>query len=59
MTGKPINLNTVRKARKKAAAEKTAADNRVKFGLSKAQKKAATHAQSKLTKTVESHKREP
>jgi hypothetical protein len=34
----PINLNKARKARNRAAAEKQAAENRVLFGRSKAEK---------------------
>ncbi len=37
----PINLNRVRKARDKAAAKVQAAENRVRFGRTRAEKDAA------------------
>lgn len=39
--GEIVNLNKVRKARAKAEAEKTAHDNRIRFGRTKAEKEAA------------------
>lgn len=45
-----INLNRARKAKARADGEKTAAENRVKFGRSKAEKQAAAAEAARLTR---------
>jgi hypothetical protein len=54
----PINLNTARKAKLKAAAKDAAAENRVKFGRTKAQKTATRVLADRLAQEVDAHKRE-
>lgn len=58
MTDQPINLNKARKARARAAAKQAAAENRVKFGRTRAEKTSekATHATA--AKTLDFHRRE-
>jgi hypothetical protein len=55
----PINLNKVRKAKAKSEAKTLAAENRAKFGRTRAQKTAAQAEADKLAREVEGHKREP
>ncbi len=54
----PINLNKARKAKARIDKEKRAAENRVKYGRTKAQKSADLQAKKTLTKTVDGAKRE-
>jgi hypothetical protein len=52
-----VNLNKARKAKAKSDAHALAAENRVKFGRTKAQKAAAQAEADKLAREVEGHKR--
>jgi hypothetical protein len=54
----PINLNKARKAKAKSAAKMLAAENRAKFGRTRAQKTIALAEAAKLAREVEGHKRE-
>jgi hypothetical protein len=54
----PINLNRVRKAKAKSEAKTLAAENRAKFGRTKAEKSAAQAETDKLTREVDGHKRQ-
>ncbi len=54
----PINLNRARKAKAKSEAKTLAAENRAKFGRTKAQKAVAQAEADKLAREVEGHKRE-
>lgn len=56
--GDIVNLNKARKARAKADAEKKAADNRAKFGMTKAEKQKIADEKDRLARHVEGHKRE-
>jgi len=51
-----INLNQFRKAKQAAQKKTKAAENAVKFGRTKAQKKAEQNAQSLLEAHLEGHK---
>ncbi len=51
-----INLNQFRKAKQAAQKKTKAAENVVKFGRTKAQKKAEQNAQSRLDAHLEGHK---
>ena len=51
-----INLNQFRKAKQAAQKKTKAAENAVKFGRTKAQKKAEQNAQSGLDTHLEGHK---
>ena len=51
-----INLNQFRKAKQAAQKKTKAAENAVKFGRTKAQKKAEQNAQSVLDAHLEGHK---
>ncbi len=51
-----INLNQFRKAKQAAQKKTEAAENAVKFGRTKAQKKAEQNAQSRLDAHLEGHK---
>ena len=51
-----INLNQFRKAKQAAQKKTKAAENAVKFGRTKAQKKAEQNAQSSLDAHLEGHK---
>lgn len=52
----PVNLNKFRKAKKKADAGKTAAENRVKFGRTKAEKALDRKSAEESAKTVDGAK---
>ncbi len=54
----PINLNRARKARAKAAGEKVAAENRARFGRSKAVKAIDAAAALKTKTLLDQAKRE-
>jgi hypothetical protein len=54
----PINLNKARKARAKLDAGKTAAENRVRFGRTKAEKTASKLEADKLRRLHDQTKRE-
>ena len=51
-----INLNQFRKAKQAAQKKTEAAENAVKFGRTKAQKKVEQNAQSRLVAHLEGHK---
>ena len=53
-----VNLNRARKERAKAAAEETAAQNRVKFGRTKAEKALTKARDEKASRELEGKKRE-
>lgn len=54
----PINLNKARKAKARAADKAQAAQNRAKFGRTKAEKAADAAASAKLRSLVDGAKRE-
>lgn len=54
----PINLNKARKQKQRADAEKKAAENRVKFGRSKAEKTAQKSETGRANKGLDGAKRE-
>ena len=54
----PINLNKARKARAKADARATAAENRVKFGRGKAEKALSKLEAERLRRALDQSKRE-
>ena len=51
-----INLNQFRKTKQAAQKKTEAAENAMKFGRTKAQKKVEQHAQSRLDAHLEGHK---
>ena len=51
-----VNLNRARKAREKAAAQDTAAANRVRFGRTKAEKELARAREEKAARELEQKK---
>ena len=51
-----INLNQFRKAKQATQKKNEAAENAVKFGRTKAQKKAEQNAQNRLGAHLEGHK---
>ncbi|MDQ0462297.1 hypothetical protein QO010_000045 [Caulobacter ginsengisoli] len=55
----PVNLNRFRKAKAKSAAKTQASENRVKFGLTKAQKKLEAALRDKAASNLDSAKRDP
>lgn len=54
-----INLRQARKARSRAEAEKTAADNRVKFGRTKAEKTLAKAEKALQNRRIDGQKLVP
>lgn len=54
----PINLNQFRKAKAKADAKTTAAENRVKFGRTKAEKSLADARRDKAARELDASKRD-
>ena len=52
----PINLNKFRKAKARVDKETRAEANRVKFGLSKAEKQKLKAEQNKIAKKIDDHK---
>ena len=54
----PVNLNRFRKARSKADAKTQASENRVKFGLTKTQKKLEAALRDKAASNLDSAKRD-
>ncbi|HVI33399.1 DUF4169 family protein [Phenylobacterium sp.] len=54
----PINLNKARKARAQAEARKTAAENRVRFGRTKAEKTVSRLEADKVRRLHDQAKRE-
>ena len=57
MTGTAVNLNRVRKAKRRAEKQTTAARNRVKFGRTKAEKARDAASAEKLRRTVDGARR--
>jgi hypothetical protein len=55
----PINLNKARKAKAKIEAKATAAENRVRFGRTKAEKTAVKLEQDRLARQTDGVKRDP
>jgi hypothetical protein len=51
-----VNLNKARKAKAKAASEKKASDNRLKFGMSKSEKKKIADEKSQLERHIAGHR---
>jgi hypothetical protein len=58
MADEPINLNKARKARARAALQKAAAENRVRFGRTKEEKSAEEAIRKKTAKVLDLHRRE-
>ena len=56
---KPINLNKARKAKARAAKEQTAAQNRVKFGRTKAEQLRDKLDAARASKIVDDSQRDP
>lgn len=54
----PINLNRARKAREKAAARATAAENRVRFGRTRAEKDAARAEAERAARVLDGAERD-
>lgn len=54
----PINLNKARKARAKADAKTAAAENRIRFGRTRAQKSRDDAEAAKAAQTLDAHRRE-
>ena len=54
----PINLNKARKLRAKSAAETKAVENRVRFGLGKAQKTVSKLETERARRALDRKKRE-
>jgi hypothetical protein len=59
MTSELINLNKVRKARAAAEAASKAADNRIKFGRSKAERDLERRRLEKAKADLDARKRDP
>jgi hypothetical protein len=55
----PVNLNRVRKARAKADDKAKAAQNRVAFGRTRAEKDLAEARRDKAARALDAKKREP
>ena len=58
MADQPINLNKVRKAKARAADKKQAAENRVRFGQSGAERRSEALRKSAEIRCLDDHKRE-
>ena len=54
--GEIVNLNKARKAKAKVASAKQAADNRLKFGMTKAEKKKIAEEKARLERHVAGHR---
>lgn len=55
---KPINLNQARKAKARAAQQRKAEANAVKFGRSKAQKSAEAAEAARVQRLFDAHKKD-
>jgi len=55
----PINLNRFRKARAKSQTKATAAENRVRFGRTKADQSRVEAEREKAARDLDGSKREP
>ncbi|MEQ8895525.1 MAG: DUF4169 family protein [Roseovarius sp.] len=58
MSGKPVNLNRVRKDKARAEKRARADENAVKFGRTKAEKTRDTSAADKAGRHIDDHKRD-
>lgn len=58
MSGKPVNLNRVRKDKARAEKRARADENAVKFGRTKAEKARDDAAADKAGKHIDDHKRD-
>lgn len=58
MTAEIVNLNKVRKARERAEKAKTAEENRVKFGRSKAEREMAARELAQRTSALDGAERD-
>lgn len=58
MTGEIVNLRKARKARERAEAEARAAENRIRFGRSKAERKSAADNEDLAARRLEGHRRD-
>lgn len=56
MAAEIINLRQARKRKNRAERVETAEQNRIKFGLSKSERAAATRSRSDLQDTVDGHR---
>ncbi len=56
MSAEIINLRQVRKRKSRAEKEKTAGDNRLKYGRSKSERDIARKRRKSLEKDVDNHK---
>ena len=54
-----VNLNRARKAKARTGAEAKAAENRVKFGRTKAERKLQAARADKAVRDIDAGKREP
>lgn len=54
-----VNLNKARKKKQREAEEKTAAENRVRFGRTKAQKQQDAAAEAEARRRLEQLRRDP
>ena len=59
MAGDVVNLRKARKAKARSEAETRAAENRVLFGRTKAEKKAVEAEQQRARRTIDGHRLEP
>jgi len=59
MAAAPINLNKARKAKARADAVAQAAENRARFGRTKAQKQAEAADAERAAQALDGRKREP
>ncbi len=57
--GEIVNLRTVRKQKRRAGDEKAAAENRAKFGRTKAEKATEKARAEKAARDLDGHAREP
>lgn len=53
-----VNLNQVRKAKARAAAQRQAEENRAKFGRSKSEKDVVQRLETKAERNLDGHRRE-
>jgi hypothetical protein len=54
-----VNLRRARKAKARAEREKTATDNRLAFGRSKAEKQLTKAEREREQRAIDAHRREP
>jgi hypothetical protein len=56
MTGEILNLRKARKARQRAGKEAEAAENRIRFGRTRAEKDAARLEQARSLRSIDGHR---